>query len=35
KKTTQKQVAFIENWINHYPKKILNYLSPAQFLENG
>lgn len=35
KKTTQKQVAFIENWINHYPKKIQNYLSPVQFLENG
>ncbi|MGP6389386.1 IS30 family transposase, partial [Streptococcus dysgalactiae subsp. equisimilis] len=24
KKATQKQVAFIENWINNYPKKILD-----------
>ncbi|MGZ7224858.1 IS30 family transposase, partial [Streptococcus pyogenes] len=33
KKTTLKQVAFIENWINNYPKKILNYKSPREFLK--
>jgi IS30 family transposase len=35
KKTTLKQVAFIENWINNYPKKILNYKSPREFLKTG
>lgn len=34
KKTTTRMVAFIENWINNYPKKCLNYLSPRQFLLN-
>ncbi|MGT2844918.1 IS30 family transposase, partial [Streptococcus hongkongensis] len=32
---TLKQVAFIENWINNYPKKILDYKSPKEFLLNG
>ena len=32
KKTTHKLVAFIENWINNYPKKVLNYKSPQIFL---
>lgn len=32
---TQKQVAFIENWINNYPKKILGYKSPREFLQGG
>ncbi|ETE00285.1 transposase [Streptococcus pseudopneumoniae 5247] len=27
KKTTPKEVAFIENWMNNYPKKCLNYKS--------
>lgn len=31
KKETPKQVAFIENWINNYPKKILGYKSPREF----
>lgn len=35
KKTTTKMVAFIENWINNYPKKCLNYLSPRQVFTNG
>lgn len=35
KKTTLKQVAFIENWVNNYPKKILNYKSPIEFLQTG
>ncbi|AJD71940.1 transposase-like protein, IS1239 [Streptococcus pneumoniae] len=30
KKTTPKEVAFIENWINNYPKKCLNYKSPRE-----
>lgn len=34
-KTTHKQVAFIENWINNYPKKCLNYMSPSQFILSG
>ena len=32
KKTTHKLVAFIENWINNYPKKVLNYKSSQIFL---
>ena len=35
KKTTHKLVAFIENWINNYPKKVLNYKSPLSFLRTG
>ena len=35
KKTTEKQVAFIENWINNYPKKCLNYKSPREVLLGG
>ena len=35
KKTTHKLVAFIENWINNYPKKVLNYKSPQIFLLTG
>ena len=30
KKTTPKEVAFIEKWINNYPKKCLNYKSPRE-----
>ena len=32
KKTTPKEVVFIENWINNYPKKCLNYKTPREFL---
>ncbi|HFI0506207.1 TPA: IS30 family transposase [Streptococcus suis] len=35
KKTTPKEVAFIENWINNYPKKCLDYKSPSEFLLGG
>ncbi|MGQ7395482.1 IS30 family transposase, partial [Streptococcus suis] len=34
-KTTPKEVAFIENWINNYPKKCLGYSSPREFLIGG
>ncbi|HEV1473673.1 TPA: hypothetical protein VYN51_000795, partial [Streptococcus pneumoniae] len=30
KKTTTKEVAFIEKRINNYPKKCLNYKSPRE-----
>ncbi|MBF9640970.1 IS30 family transposase, partial [Streptococcus pseudopneumoniae] len=30
RRTTPKEVAFIENWINNYPKKCLNYKSPRE-----
>ncbi|HHQ7728551.1 TPA: IS30 family transposase [Streptococcus pneumoniae] len=30
KKMTPKEVAFIEKWINNYPKKCLNYKSPRE-----
>ncbi|HEV6020678.1 TPA: IS30 family transposase [Streptococcus pneumoniae] len=30
KKTTPKEVAFIEKWINNYPKKCLDYKSPRE-----
>ena len=32
KNATQQQVAFIEHWINNYPKKVLDYKSPREFL---
>ena len=32
KNATQQQVAFIENWINNYPKKVLDYKSPRLVL---
>ncbi|HFU4514698.1 TPA: IS30 family transposase, partial [Streptococcus suis] len=35
KKTTPKEVAFIENWMNNYPKKCLDYKSPSEFLMGG
>ncbi|HHQ7282578.1 TPA: IS30 family transposase, partial [Streptococcus pneumoniae] len=35
KKTTPKEVAFIENWINNYPKKCLDHKSPSEFLLGG
>ncbi len=35
KKTTQREVAFIEFWINNYPKKILNYMTPREFARCG
>ena len=35
KKTTPKEVSFIKNWINIYPKKCLNYKSPREFLLAG
>ena len=35
KKTTPKEVTFIENWINNYPKKCLDYKSPSEFLMGG
>lgn len=30
KKTIPKEVAFIEKWINNYPKKCLKYKSPRE-----
>ena len=35
KKTTPKEVAFIENWINNYPKKFMDYKLPREFLLAG
>ncbi len=35
KETTQQEVLFIENWINSYPKRILNYMSPREFIKSG
>ena len=32
KNATQQQVAFIENWINNYPKRVLAYKSPRLVL---
>ncbi|HEM6186835.1 TPA: IS30 family transposase [Streptococcus suis] len=34
-KTTPKEITFIENWINNYPKKCLGYKSPREFLIGG
>ena len=30
KKTTPKEVTFIENWTNNYPKKCLDHKSPRE-----
>ena len=35
KESTPKEVAFIENWINNYPKKCLGYESPKEFIIGG
>ncbi len=35
KNATQQQVAFIENGINNYSKKLLDYKSPKEFLQTG
>ncbi|MFZ2669941.1 MAG: IS30 family transposase, partial [Streptococcus suis] len=35
KKTTSKEVAFIENWMSNYPKKCLDYKSLSEFLMGG
>lgn len=35
KNVTQQQVTVIEHWINNYPKKVLNYKSPREFLQDG
>lgn len=35
KNATQKQIAFIENWINNYPKKVLDYKTPREVLYAG
>ncbi|MGT2907937.1 IS30 family transposase, partial [Streptococcus dentiloxodontae] len=32
---TSSLVAFIENWMNNYPKKLLGYKSPREFLQSG
>ena len=32
KKTTSREVTIIENWMNNYPKKCLDYKSPSEFL---
>ena len=34
KNATQQQVAFIEHWINNYPKKVLDYKSPREFFQD-
>ena len=35
KNTTQKRVAFIEDWINNYPKKLFNYKTPFEIFSIG
>ena len=35
KNTTHQRVAFIENWINDYPKKIFNYKTPRELFLCG
>ena len=35
KNTTQKRVAFIEGWINNYPKKLFNYKTPFEIFSIG
>ena len=35
KNATPQQVAVIENWINNYPRNILDYKSPKEFLQTG
>ncbi|HGC6627965.1 TPA: IS30 family transposase, partial [Streptococcus pyogenes] len=33
KTTTPKEVAAIEHWINHYPKRLFNYKSSVEMLK--
>ena len=33
--TTHQRVAFIENWINNYPKKLFNYKTPLEIFSIG
>ena len=35
KNTTHQRIAFIENWINDYPKKIFNYKTPKELFVCG
>ena len=35
KNTTQERVAFIENWINNYSKKLFNYKTPFEVFSIG
>lgn len=35
KNTTQQRVAFIQNWINDYPKRIFNYKTPRDLFLCG
>ena len=35
KNTTQQRVAFIEDWINNYPKKLFNYKTPFEIFSIG
>ena len=35
KNTTQQRVAFIEDWINNYPKKLFNYKTPFEVFSIG
>ena len=35
KNTTQERVAFIEDWINNYPKKLFNYKTPFEVFSIG
>lgn len=35
KNTTQQRVAFIENWINDYPKRMFNYKTPRDLWLSG
>ncbi|MGT2675517.1 IS30 family transposase, partial [Streptococcus rupicaprae] len=32
---TKKLAAQIERWINHYPKRLLNYKTPREVLTTG
>ena len=35
KSTTKERVAFIEDWINNYPKKLFNYKTPFEVFSIG
>ena len=35
KNTAKQRVAFIENWINNYPKKLFKYKTPFEVFSIG
>ena len=33
-KVTKKQIATVENWMNNYPRKILDWMTPQEMMDS-